>query len=40
MVKDSSSPDYDKRRTVKDYTVVPESDEREGTAGSQPVANN
>jgi hypothetical protein len=40
MVKDTSSPDNGKLRTVKVYTVVPESDEREGIAGTQPVPNN
>lgn len=40
MVKDLSSPDNGTLRTVPVYTVVPESDEREGIAGAQPVPNN
>lgn len=40
MVKDLSSPDNGTLRTVPVYTVVPENDEREGIAGTQPVPNN
>ena len=40
MVKDLSSSDNGTLRTVPVYTVVPESDEREGIAGTQPVPNN
>ena len=39
MVKDTSCQDNGQLRTVKVYTVVPESDEREGIAGTQPVPN-
>ena len=39
MVKDTSSQDNGTLRTVKVYTVVPESDPREGIAGTQPVPN-
>ena len=38
-VKDTYSEDNDTLRTVKVYTVVPESDPREGIAGTQPVPN-
>ena len=40
MVKDTSCQDNGQLRTVKVYTVVPSSDEREGIAGTQPVPNN
>lgn len=40
MVKDMSSPDNGTLRTVPVYTVVPDTDEREGIAGKQPVPNN
>ena len=40
MVKDTSCPDNGELRTVKVFTVVPESDPREGNAGNKPVPNN
>ena len=39
MVKDSDCSENGELRTVKVYTVVPESDPREGIAGTQPVPN-
>lgn len=38
-VKDTYSEDNGTLRTVKVYTVVPDSDPREGIAGTQPVPN-
>lgn len=38
-VKDTYSEDNDTLRTVKVYTVVPDSDPREGIAETQPVPN-
>lgn len=38
-VNDASSPDNGKLVTVKVYTVVPDSDEREGIAGTQILPN-
>ena len=39
MVKDADCNENGELRTVKVYTVVPESDERPGIAGNQPVPN-
>lgn len=39
MLKDASNANNGELRTVKVYTVVPESDEREGIPGTQPVPN-